>query len=218
MKNQKGFSGIEALLIIVIIGLIGGVGWYVWNAKKESDKSLNQASQTDITAAAKKKETTKVEEDPTKGWKSYSSADGQYSLKYPNNWVQPERTDICSEGLLLLGSSTRYVGSCGSDNVGQISVYSVEGDKRSDYRLKKADYPDLNNETIKVSGVDGEKQTGTLKVESEGIGPANNSKTTVYLFYANNRTYVATYILQPDFPDITNDFNLMVTKTFKFSS
>ena len=62
MKNQKGFTIIEGLLILVIVGLIGGVGWYVWQAKEKSDKSLDNAAQTEKTAASKKAETEKTKE------------------------------------------------------------------------------------------------------------------------------------------------------------
>lgn len=56
MRNSKGFTLIEALLILVIVGLLGGTGWYVWSARSSTDKSLNQAADTEITAASKKEE------------------------------------------------------------------------------------------------------------------------------------------------------------------
>lgn len=74
MKNQKGFGAVETILVLVIVGLIGGVGWYVWDAKKESDKSLNQASQTEIVAANKSK------------LSEYKNEELGLSLKYPKEW------------------------------------------------------------------------------------------------------------------------------------
>lgn len=35
-KNQKGFSAVEALLVLVIIGLLGLVGWYVYSNRQTS--------------------------------------------------------------------------------------------------------------------------------------------------------------------------------------
>lgn len=89
MKNQKGFSGIEALLILVIAGIIGGVGWYVWNAKKESDESLKQAAQTEIKAAGKKKEAARTDQkvDETANWKEVSFKSIKYSFKAPDGWT-----------------------------------------------------------------------------------------------------------------------------------
>lgn len=37
LKNQKGFSAVEALLIAIIIGAVGFVGWYVWRARQVAD-------------------------------------------------------------------------------------------------------------------------------------------------------------------------------------
>src|SRR3989344_1891275 len=41
MKNQKGFSVVEGVLILVIIGLLGGVGWYVWDSNKKTKQVLD---------------------------------------------------------------------------------------------------------------------------------------------------------------------------------
>ncbi len=43
-KNQKGFGGIEALIIVVIIGLIGGVGYYVYNRQTSKNEEPQTAA------------------------------------------------------------------------------------------------------------------------------------------------------------------------------
>ncbi|MEX2014318.1 MAG: prepilin-type N-terminal cleavage/methylation domain-containing protein, partial [Candidatus Saccharimonadales bacterium] len=45
MKNQKGFSVIEALLILIIVGIIGGVIYYVYNANKQEIKISDSSVQ-----------------------------------------------------------------------------------------------------------------------------------------------------------------------------
>jgi len=57
-KNHKGFSVVEGLLILVILGMLGGVGYYVYEAQKDSDKSLSSASQTELQAPTEKTTTT----------------------------------------------------------------------------------------------------------------------------------------------------------------
>lgn len=52
-NNQKGFSVVEALLILVAIGLIGFVGWYVWNASKSNSTSDSQTNNTQQTTKSK---------------------------------------------------------------------------------------------------------------------------------------------------------------------
>ncbi|MDB5163618.1 MAG: hypothetical protein JWS12_235 [Candidatus Saccharibacteria bacterium] len=43
--NSKGFSAVEALLILIIVGVIGFVGWYVYKSQKDTNKTLNNTSQ-----------------------------------------------------------------------------------------------------------------------------------------------------------------------------
>ncbi len=44
--DQKGFSGLEGLLILVIVGIIGGVGWFVYNSQKKTASTLDKTSQS----------------------------------------------------------------------------------------------------------------------------------------------------------------------------
>lgn len=44
-RNQRGFTIIEALLILVIIGISGFTGWYVWHSKHNAEDELNSANQ-----------------------------------------------------------------------------------------------------------------------------------------------------------------------------
>ncbi|HEX5456666.1 MAG TPA: hypothetical protein VFW77_04885 [Candidatus Saccharimonadales bacterium] len=47
-KNQKGFSVIEGLLTLIALTLIGFVIFYVYNANKKTDESLNGANGSTI--------------------------------------------------------------------------------------------------------------------------------------------------------------------------
>jgi hypothetical protein len=37
-KNQKGFSVVEALIVLLVISFMGGVGWYVWQKNSSHKK------------------------------------------------------------------------------------------------------------------------------------------------------------------------------------
>lgn len=80
-KNQKGFSLIEALLILVIVGILGGTGWYVWHAKQDTDETL---SAVNIPSAAT--ESRKSISKPYANWKTATSPRGKFSFKYPSSW------------------------------------------------------------------------------------------------------------------------------------
>lgn len=48
-KSQKGFSAIEAVLILVIVGLLGFVVWYVFHTKSSTDNTYGNASNVQTT-------------------------------------------------------------------------------------------------------------------------------------------------------------------------
>lgn len=44
MRNQKGVAAVETVLILVIVAILAGTGWYVYKARKNSDKNLSNAT------------------------------------------------------------------------------------------------------------------------------------------------------------------------------
>jgi hypothetical protein len=46
IRNQKGFSLIEGLLILIAVTLIAFVGYYVWHAQSQSDKDVASSQPT----------------------------------------------------------------------------------------------------------------------------------------------------------------------------
>lgn len=88
MRNFKGFSAIEGLLIIVIVGILGFTGWYVYNSKQNADKSNTASTQVSSSTA------TKAAADPYAGWKTYTSTYEKSSYRYPSDWksVAPKMT------------------------------------------------------------------------------------------------------------------------------
>jgi prepilin-type N-terminal cleavage/methylation domain-containing protein len=75
MKNQKGFSAVEVLLVLVIIGLIGVVGFIVYqNPDKKSDKTTTTTTPSPQTTESQTPTTVKL------------SAD-HYSFTAPSGWA-----------------------------------------------------------------------------------------------------------------------------------
>lgn len=75
-KSQKGFSAVEALLILVIVGIVGGLGWYVWDANEDSKNSLSKSSQA---------EQKKTESSSSK-WKWYENKNFGFKFSYPESY------------------------------------------------------------------------------------------------------------------------------------
>lgn len=51
LRNQKGFSAVEVLLVVIVIGLISGIGWYV-RQQREDDTSKQAITNFQECAAA----------------------------------------------------------------------------------------------------------------------------------------------------------------------
>ena len=81
MKNTKGFTLIEGLLILVIAGLLAGTGWYVWNSKNSTDKSAKNAdsANSSTTQASEKQSSSSVN-------KEYKNEEYGFSFQYPSAW------------------------------------------------------------------------------------------------------------------------------------
>jgi hypothetical protein len=228
IRNQGGFSAVEGLLIFIIVAIIAGTGWYVMSANNKTNDTLNNAGLGTAAKATKKKQTNPapvVQADPTASWTAYSNKIEQYSLKYPSTWVKAAKPSGCDleDDFFMLGANSASAGKyCvdGPKALGQIHVATSKGDFRNGCCLDSSTYPNLTKEKAVVDGVVGEKQTGNYKLPADAIGaePEDGHKTVAYIFYTNGITYQIFYEANSGYPDVLSDFNLMVTKTLKFSA
>lgn len=215
-KNQEGFGAVEGLLVVIIVVLLGLVGWLAWHKNSGASNSSSKSGSGTSSAA-----TTQSTAEPTAGWIVYSSAKGKFSLKYPSTWVTASNPEFCSGDIILLGPNSSSVGKCGSDSFGEIFITSSDGDNRATYDLSSSLYVDITSKDVSVEGVSGQRQTGTSKDTSGSVGIGSvpdGTKAIVYTFFTNNKTYVVEYLQRPSDPDAQSDFELLVTKTLKFSS
>ena len=74
-----------------------------------------------------------------------------------------------------------------------------------------------SSESVVVSGVSGTRRT-YLEMDGGGLGPATGSAEVLYTFVTGGRTYFAVYYHYPGEPDVTADFDRMITDTLRFSS
>lgn len=88
-KNEKGYSAVQAVLLLVIVALIGFVGWYVWQAQHVVNKNLENASLNQSAIRKPKQTATQVKSTPEtyEGWKSYTLTHEKLTFKFPANWM-----------------------------------------------------------------------------------------------------------------------------------
>jgi hypothetical protein len=225
MRNQTGFSSAGTLLILVIVGIIGGAGCNAQKVRQEAGKNPDAAGSASEPGAGQtgQQKSQPAEIDETADWTPYISAEGKFSLRHPKIWARPTEPELCTPGLFMAGADAKSVGQCASDNFGQIYVSSTEGRRLNEHKLTTSNYPyqNITSRKATVDNIEGWLETGTAMGQTdekfEMPGLPDGAKVVVYSFYAHGRTYAAQYTQRIGDPDVLRDFDLMVTKTLKFS-
>lgn len=212
--KQKGFGIIELLIVLLILLLLGLGGWYVWSRQQAEDSDANSTSQNEDSdpPSATEEETPARDAD----WATYRNAPGKFAFKHPTTWVFADNPENCSEGTVLFAASSAALGKCATESGGQMAVSAVDGDVRGEYTLDEG-YTDDTESEATAGGVRGTKRTATASGQ-EGVGILpDGTKVVQYLFYTNNKTYIAQYTERPTYPDAQSDFDHLVTKTLTFT-
>ncbi len=101
--NQRGFSTVEAVLILVILGIVAFSGYFVWHARQHTVPVASKKSSTAVSSKSAKSssvsEPTGV--DPYVGWNTYTSKFG-FSLRYPSG----ARVDDTTTGATTINDTT----------------------------------------------------------------------------------------------------------------
>lgn len=71
-----GFAVIEALLVLVAVGILGLTSWYVYHSQKVASKDYQLQPMSQTTSV-----------NPYSGWKTYTSIDEQFTVRYPSSWT-----------------------------------------------------------------------------------------------------------------------------------
>jgi hypothetical protein len=218
-KNQRGFGAIVAILILAVVGLVATGSWYVWKKNKDESSKIASSQETAPTTSGESEKA----EDPTADWISYANKVGNYSFKYPKTWLVAPNLERCTEDTTLLAPDANSLGKCASSKGGQLQIHSEEGDKRESYvnAFSQSYYRDRETKDVLASDTPGTKTTtivsGMEKEVFNGAYP-DDTKVVLYMFFTKGRTYIAQYIQEPAYADVLEDFTLLVTKTFKFST
>jgi hypothetical protein len=223
-------SLVETLLILVIIIIIGNVGWSRQAAAK-SQGTASEASQIEAKQTPPQKGLPE-KTDETADWITFVNSKGGFSLRHPKYWAvgfkNPQYCFGYGASDFVAGADADLVAECGTEYQGQIYVSFMEGNQLGKHKIEtdKDFYQNLSSRKVTVDNIEGVRKTGTAdgqfseKFEEKYVLPGlpDGTKVVVYSFYTHGRTYVAEYNHRIGEPDILRDFDLMITKTLKFSN
>ncbi len=200
LNNQKGFAAFEGVLIVLVVVAIGAAGYFAYQTRQDkTDYSVNvpktQPPAKDTRSGL------------TAGWKTYTSDAGKFSIKYPTSWVGADCSGDTNVGLFLAAKQD-HLAVCNSDQVGQISILSLMGDKTSEYAPKG---------TSSIKTKNGSEGLVLRETNVSFMSPDYRlAVRKTYVFYKNSRTYVFTYVQDSNkgFPDNEKKFSALVEDTF----
>jgi Tfp pilus assembly protein PilE len=89
-QSEKGFTAVEALLIILILAVISFGGYYVWHTQH----TTTNTSATTSTAAS----------NPYVGWKFYTLKQEKLTFRYPSTWTLKNNSDSNNDFEILTGT------------------------------------------------------------------------------------------------------------------
>lgn len=215
-------KGMVKSIILVVVGLLlilaGVAGTWTYQSNQIAKKQDQIAQlQNEVQALQKNvdKEKAEVQAEETADWKDYSDKSQAYSLKYPPTWVTLTECDGTSVGFHTAPTS-ESLSVCGSDKASLVVVSSVEGNKTVDYLTTDPNFQtDFKKEDTTLNGIKGTKVT--FADNGQGLR-SKGTKNVIYVFFTNNRTYIASYTQEQNYPDELSTFTTMVTKTLKFSA
>lgn len=172
-KNERGFSVVEALLILVLLGLIGGVGWYVWTARGAEDAKIPENTITTKNTVEYTNDVLGVTLSHPKTWGDAIAAEGPLVSPQSGEYTQitfskEKRVNIN----LVKGGYFSPLDGCISDTVliskhtqlgTQASVIGWEG---SDLKALY-DMPDTGDTVLKQSKARGGNSNGWTEIKKD---------------------------------------------------
>jgi Tfp pilus assembly protein PilE len=126
IRNQKGFSAVEALLIVIIVGMLGGVGYYVWHSQKQVDNTYSQTANSSAVPSKKvSSKTAPAATDPYAGWKNFTTQNAKVGFEYPASWTIKD-SSTGSDDMLQLTGSDGFSANISFDENGKYGINSTQ--------------------------------------------------------------------------------------------
>ena len=196
LKNQKGFTVIEGLLIALVVIALAGIGYYVYTQQQTEDTNESTATTAESTEATE--EATDVEENEVDEealeWQKVTSGQGGFSIHIPDGWELVSNT----QRDFLFGQDIAYeegkpviittVDGGGSDTNFRFTVHQYPKKELS------LTTPGQTVEEYKTSTLTGKKYYKKYPVEPiDGVGPYPGQETYIYAFTKGNEVTYVTY-------------------------
>jgi len=212
-SDQKGFSVIEALLVLVVIGILGFTGWYVYHAKQTSNKDYSDAASSTVPAF-KTKKTVNTTTDTQSKVSVYTLSSVGASFSYPSDFsvlTYPNGVGVKSPDYQSASNFLKI--SRGSALVVSYNTFSVGSDTDASLTSQAASVANGTPTSSKFITV-----AGLNAVEFSDSAGENADQHLDVLFMKGDQQYLIdqqfSLNAQNPYPDLVSD----VVSSFKFGS
>lgn len=212
ISNQKGFSAVEATVILVVVALLGFGGWFVWQANKD-DKPKETVSTSNTNNAD-------ADTDSVKLTTKLTSHNNLFSLLLPDGWKFTNDTEldyahaIGLENMQYKADTPAVVVDEMGHRGGGITTakFVIQGGSAAELGGYASGAEEQG--TFKTSGgLEGKKYLFTASEKHEELAPG--TKIYIYEFVDGDDIVVITYQKLPTDPDQLEIAEAAV-KTFAF--
>lgn len=195
VKNEKGFSVAEGILIMLLAAVVGLAGWYVYQNQNKDESTDSSASQTTKT----EKEETK-EDDETAGWKQVESIGGAFTVKIPDGWElnsYPGNT-MNGDSITYSADKAAVITEGGSVYAGDQKKINITFSSGEPYNAPQWQSPNQYGEESVVDFVAGKLSGKRYKIEwtQSVTGVNKGDKIYQYVFRTDNGDQLSIVYMQ----------------------
>lgn len=160
MRNNKGFSVVEGLLILIIVGILGFTGWYVYDARNKTTDSLVNADAAN--SSVRPQEST------------FKAKAPKYTFTAPSGWKTTESYPDNHTGSIVVKSpdySVKHTGlsECASYTGTSFGIYISDRfvDSKLVSKMLAPNYSNLLQKDIKAATLGGQPAVEYMSTPGE---------------------------------------------------
>lgn len=207
--RQKGFSPMIVVLIVLLVAVIG-FSAYVATASRTKEPDANIVPEQTVTKKQDSEVTdNEVASEPETSWTERSLTG--FSISYPTAW----QIAVCDD-VVLLGSTKETTGLCQSGFGGQIMI-----NKTTTYgagTVTDTYYDDISESSTTINSTSCVVYKAVYNPPSEegDTIPAGSKLIRYICTKDSDNVFVANYLQQPSFPDVSELFEELATQKWQF--